>query len=94
MGNGIRRGTCRRDAVFGGVELVERDSIRGFDRGNRSRAQGRLLVLIEAESLFNDGTAAVGFGLAISLVAGQDDWRGRAVWRRDRRRSPSAGGQD
>jgi CPA1 family monovalent cation:H+ antiporter len=30
-----------------------------------------LLVLIEAESLLNDGTAAVAFGVVVALVSGQ-----------------------
>jgi len=32
---------------------------------------GRLRLLMEAESLFNDGTAAVGFGIAVTLALGQ-----------------------
>jgi CPA1 family monovalent cation:H+ antiporter len=34
--------------------------------------RGRLRFLIEAESLFNDGTAAVAFTVAIAFVAGRD----------------------
>jgi CPA1 family monovalent cation:H+ antiporter len=36
-----------------------------------ARAHGRLLVLIEAESLLNDGTAAVAFGVVVALASGQ-----------------------
>jgi CPA1 family monovalent cation:H+ antiporter len=35
-----------------------------------AKAHGRLLVLIEAESLFNDGTAAVAFGVVVALANG------------------------
>ena len=34
-------------------------------------ARGRLAILFEAESLLNDGTAAVLFAIAIGFVAGQ-----------------------
>jgi CPA1 family monovalent cation:H+ antiporter len=34
-------------------------------------AQGRLLLLVEAESLFNDGTAAVFFGVAVAWALGR-----------------------
>jgi CPA1 family monovalent cation:H+ antiporter len=30
-----------------------------------------VLVLIEAESFFNDGTAAVAFGIVVALASGQ-----------------------
>lgn len=36
-----------------------------------AKAHGRLLVLIEAESLLNDGTAAVAFGVVVAMASGQ-----------------------
>jgi CPA1 family monovalent cation:H+ antiporter len=36
-----------------------------------AKVQGRIRLLVEAESLFNDGTAAVAFTLAIAFVSGQ-----------------------
>jgi len=35
-----------------------------------ARAHGRLLLLVEAESLFNDGTAAVAFGAVVAWALG------------------------
>ena len=35
-----------------------------------ARVRGRLLILVESESLFNDGTAAVAFAVALELVLG------------------------
>ena len=37
----------------------------------QARARGRLLLLIESESLFNDGTAAVAFAIAVGLITGE-----------------------
>jgi monovalent cation:H+ antiporter, CPA1 family len=36
-----------------------------------AKAHGRLLVLIEGESLLNDGTAAVAFGVVVAMATGQ-----------------------
>jgi monovalent cation:H+ antiporter, CPA1 family len=36
-----------------------------------AKAHGRLLVLIEGESLLNDGTAAVAFGVVVAMASGQ-----------------------
>lgn len=56
--------------VFGAL-IAATDPVSVIATFKEARAKGRLLVLIEAESLFNDGTAAVAFGIAVSLAAGQ-----------------------
>ena len=69
-----------RDAFSGGLAMDQRSGLRRSDRRNRpgfviatfkeAKAHGRLLVLIEAESLLNDGTAAVAFGVVVAFSLG------------------------
>ena len=56
-----------------GVLIAATDPVSVVATFKEAQARGRLLVLIEAESLLNDGTAAVAFGVTI--------WR----WRRGNR---------
>jgi CPA1 family monovalent cation:H+ antiporter len=56
--------------VFG-VLIAATDPVSVVATFKEAKAQGRLLVLIEGESLLNDGTAAVAFGVAIALASGQ-----------------------
>jgi monovalent cation:H+ antiporter, CPA1 family len=58
-------------AVVLGVLIAATDPVSVIATFKEARAHGRLLVLIEAESLFNDGTAAVAFGVVIAIAAGQ-----------------------
>jgi CPA1 family monovalent cation:H+ antiporter len=70
-----------RHALSGELEVARRTGIRRSHRRDRpvsviatfkeAKADGRLLVLIEAESLLNDGTAAVTFGIVVALAVGQ-----------------------
>src|SRR5665213_3402756 len=57
-------------AVVFGVLIAATDPVSVIATFKEAGAQGRLLVLIEAESLLNDGTAAVLFGVVIALVSG------------------------
>jgi CPA1 family monovalent cation:H+ antiporter len=57
--------------VFG-ILIAATDPVSVIATFKESRAHGRLLLLIESESLFNDGTAAVAFGVALELVLGHD----------------------
>jgi monovalent cation:H+ antiporter, CPA1 family len=57
-------------AVFG-VLIAATDPVSVIATFREARAKGRLLLLIEAESLLNDGTAAVGFAVAIAVFSGQ-----------------------
>ena len=56
--------------VFGAL-IAATDPVSVIATFKDAGARGRLLLLIEAESLFNDGTAAVAFGIALELAAGQ-----------------------
>ena len=59
------------DALVFGALIAATDPVAVISTFKEAKAQGRLLVLIEAESLLNDGTAAVGFGVVIALASGQ-----------------------
>ena len=59
------------DALVFGALIAATDPVSVITTFKEAKARGRLLVLIEAESLFNDGTAAVAFGVVIALAAGQ-----------------------
>ena len=58
-------------ALVFGVLIAATDPVSVIATFKEAKAQGRLLVLIEAESLFNDGTAAVAFGIVVALASGQ-----------------------
>lgn len=58
-------------ALVFGVLIAATDPVSVIATFKEAKAQGRLLVLIEAESLFNDGTAAVAFGVAVAIASGQ-----------------------
>ena len=55
--------------VFG-VLIAATDPVSVIATFKEAKAHGRLRVLVEAESLLNDGTAAVAFGVVIALAAG------------------------
>ena len=58
-------------ALVFGVLIAATDPVSVIATFKEAKAQGRLLVLIEAESLFNDGTAAVAFGVVVAMASGQ-----------------------
>jgi CPA1 family monovalent cation:H+ antiporter len=58
-------------AVVFGVLIAATDPVSVIATFREARAKGRLLVLIEAESLLNDGTAAVAFAVVIAVFGGQ-----------------------
>ena len=58
-------------AVVFGVLIAATDPVSVIATFKEAKAQGRLLVLIEAESLLNDGTAAVAFGVVVAVASGQ-----------------------
>jgi len=62
--------TWQSALVFGAL-IAATDPVSVIATFREARAQGRLPLLIESESLFNDGTAAVAFGVAVTLAAGQ-----------------------
>jgi CPA1 family monovalent cation:H+ antiporter len=59
------------DALVFGALIAATDPVSVIATFKEARAQGRLLVLVEAESLLNDGTAAVAFGVVVAMASGQ-----------------------
>ena len=58
-------------ALVFGVLIAATDPVSVIATFREAKAHGRLLLLIETESLFNDGTAAVAFGIVVALASGQ-----------------------
>lgn len=56
--------------VFGAL-IAATDPVSVIATFRDAKAHGRLLVMIEAESLFNDGTAAVAFAIVLAVTSGQ-----------------------
>jgi len=54
-------------AVVFGALIAATDPVSVIATFREAKAQGRLRLLIEAESLLNDGTAAVALGIALTL---------------------------
>jgi CPA1 family monovalent cation:H+ antiporter len=57
------------DALVFGALIAATDPVSVIATFKEAKAHGRLLI--EAESLFNDGTAAVAFGVVVALASGQ-----------------------
>ena len=55
--------------VFGSL-IAATDSVSVIATFREAKAHGRLPLLIEAESLFNDGAATVAFGIAVTFATG------------------------
>jgi CPA1 family monovalent cation:H+ antiporter len=55
--------------VFGAL-IAATDPVSVIAVFREAKAHGRLRLLLEAESLFNDGTAAVAFGIAVMIATG------------------------
>jgi monovalent cation:H+ antiporter, CPA1 family len=58
-------------ALLFGILIAATDPVSVLATVREIEARGRLALLIEAESLLNDGTAAVLFAVAISFIAGE-----------------------
>ena len=59
------------NALVFGVLIAATDPVSVIATFKEAGVHGRLRVLVEAESIFNDGTAAVLFVIAITFAAGQ-----------------------
>jgi CPA1 family monovalent cation:H+ antiporter len=59
------------DALVFGALIAATDPVSVIATFKEAKAHGRLLLLIEAESLLNDGTAAVAFGVVVALASGE-----------------------
>ncbi len=57
-------------ALIFGILIAATDPVSVIATFKEARAHGRLLLLVESESLFNDGTAAVLFSLGLVLASG------------------------
>ena len=58
-------------AVIFGILIAATDPVSVIAMFKDAHVHGRLKLLVEAESLFNDATAAVGFTLAIAFAFGE-----------------------
>ncbi len=58
-------------ALAFGALIAATDPISVIATFKEAKVHGRLLTLIEAESLFNDGTAAVAFGVIVAVASGE-----------------------
>ncbi len=57
-------------ALVFGVLIAATDPVSVIATFKEAKAHGRLSLLIEVESLLNDGTAAVAFGMVVALASG------------------------
>ena len=59
-------------AALFGVLIAATDPVAVISAFKQLRVQPRLHLLVEAESLLNDGVAAVGFAILVTIAAGAD----------------------
>lgn len=59
-------------ALVFGVLIAATDPVSVIATFKEAKVTGRLRILVEAESLFNDGVAAVLFAVAIAIASGQE----------------------
>jgi CPA1 family monovalent cation:H+ antiporter len=59
-----------QSSLLFGILIAATDPVSVIATFKEARVRGRLLILVESESLFNDGTAAVAFAIALELVLG------------------------
>jgi len=67
-------------AIIFGVLIAATDPVSIIATFKENRVEGRVKLLVEAESLFNDGTAAVAFAVAVTLTLGASMAPGIVVW--------------
>jgi monovalent cation:H+ antiporter, CPA1 family len=60
-----------QSAILFGVLIAATDPVSVIAAFKEARVHGRLRLLVEAESLFNDSTAAVGFAIALAYATGE-----------------------
>jgi len=58
-------------AILFGVLIAATDPVSVIATFKEAGVHGRLRLLVEAESLFNDGTAAAAFGIALAFALGE-----------------------
>jgi CPA1 family monovalent cation:H+ antiporter len=62
--------TWQSAALFG-ILIAATDPVSVIATFREAKAHGRLRLLVESESLFNDATAAIGFGVVLAFVSGE-----------------------
>ncbi len=67
----LAKWTWQSAALFG-ILIAATDPVSVIAAFKDAGVHGRLRLLVEAESLFNDATAAIGFGVVLALVSGQN----------------------
>ncbi len=66
-------------AALFGVLIAATDPVSVIATFKEAKVEGRLRLLVEAESLFNDSTAAVAFAIALTFATGQTMTLGNAA---------------
>jgi len=61
-----------QSATLFGILIAATDPVSVIAAFKDAGVHGRLRLLVEAESLFNDATAAVGFGVVLAFVSGEN----------------------
>ena len=67
-------------AALFGVLIAATDPVSIIATFKEAKVKGRIRLLVEAESLFNDSTAAVGFTVAVAFAAGSSLSFSMALW--------------
>lgn len=67
-------------SILFGVLIAATDPVSVIATFKEAKVEGRLRLLVEAESLFNDSTAAVAFTIALALAMGESLGYGLAGW--------------
>ena len=65
------RAGCGWPAILFGVLIAATDPVSIIATFKEAKVKGRLRLLVEAESLFNDSTAAVAFVLVLAFATGE-----------------------
>lgn len=67
-------------AILFGVLIAATDPVSVIATFKEAKVEGRLRLLVEAESLFNDSTAAVAFTVALAFAAGENLSFSGSLW--------------
>ena len=67
-------------AAFFGILIAATDPVSVIAAFKTMRVEHRLHLLVEAESLLNDGVAAVGFAILVMIAAGGEAGAGEIAW--------------
>ena len=67
-------------AILFGVLIAATDPVSVIATFKEAKVKGRLRLLVESESLFNDATAAVAFAVALTFAAGESTGVASALW--------------